>query len=466
MLRSIAHRFGVVTFAVAGALLVVTSGWTSYRRLVELQDANRSVTHSHDVKTELNGMLALVTEAETGQRGFIITDAGSYLDAYRTAVTLIPARLERARRLTADNAVQQNNLAALETLIREKLAELNARIDVRRTLGFDAAARIMQTDEGKRIMDRIRGLIGTMREEESRVLESRIQREEHAARAAAATTIGGLALALGFLCAASLMLQRATQARERAQAVAVEAQAGERMKDEFLAVLSHELRTPMTTTLGWVRMLQTAQLDETRQARALEAIERSTRAEAHMIDQMLDLARIAAGKMTLDRREMSLAPLIVECVESLEPDASAKGLTLDTHIGPRAEGSPAGMVSADASRMRQVVLNLLVNAIKFTPSGGHVDVHVTVADGAVQLLVQDTGVGIDKELLAYVFERFRQAERRRAGAQGGLGLGLAIVKQIVELHDGTVEARSDGPGRGATFIVSLPTSRSSPASPR
>jgi PAS domain S-box-containing protein len=254
-----------------------------------------------------------------------------------------------------------------------------------------------------------------------------------------------------------LVAERVALAVERAhllvseQAARREAEAANRAKDQFLAVLSHELRTPLNTALGWVRMLRSAGVDPPRQERALESIERSTRVQARMIDDLLDMSRIAAGRMTLDRRPMSLGPLITETVESLQEEARGKEVVLETHLDP-----PAGTVSGDMDRLRQVLMNLLVNAVKYTPSGGRVEVHLTAADDVVRLVVRDTGIGIERDFLPHVFERFRQADWRSAGTQGGLGLGLAIVREIVEMHGGAVEVQSDGPGQGAVFTVTLP----------
>jgi signal transduction histidine kinase len=259
-----------------------------------------------------------------------------------------------------------------------------------------------------------------------------------------------------FISAVTEALYR-TQRRQAVERARVEDELRDldRRKDEFLAVLSHELRTPLTTMIGWIRILQSGQLDASQTPQRLEIIERSTWSVARMIDDLLDISRIAAGKMIIDRQPMSLAPLIGEAVESLQPDAEAKGVTLKRDLDVR-----IGSVSADAERMRQVLRNLLTNAVKYTPSGGHIDVRLTGGDGVVRIIVRDTGSGIERALLPHVFERFRQGDWRKAGVQGGLGLGLAIVREIVELHCGAVAVHSDGPGTGATFTVTLPVADS------
>jgi PAS domain S-box-containing protein len=237
----------------------------------------------------------------------------------------------------------------------------------------------------------------------------------------------------------------------REQTARQEAEAANRTKDQFLAVLSHELRQPLNTMLGRLSVLRHQRVDPVQQERALDAIERNTRMQARMIDDLLDIARIEAGKVALERRAVNLGPLVAETVESLQHEAKARALTLGTQLDPAAR-----FVSADVDRLRQVLMNLLTNAFKYSPPGGRVEVRLTAADGVVRIVVSDTGIGIEPDLLPHVFEPFRQADSRSAGPQGGLGLGLAIVREIVEMHGGTVEAQSDGRGRGATFIITLP----------
>jgi PAS domain S-box-containing protein len=243
----------------------------------------------------------------------------------------------------------------------------------------------------------------------------------------------------------------------REQAARREAEAANRTKDQFLAVLSHELRTPLNTMLGWLGILRSGRADPLQQERALETIERAIRSQARMIDDLLDISRIEAGKMTLELRRVSLGPLVAETVESLQHEAGSKGVRLATRLDPA-----AGAVAADPDRLRQILVNLLVNAIKCTPAGGRVEVHLAAADDVVRLVVRDTGIGIEPALLPHVFERFRQADRPPAGTERGLGLGLAIVREIVEMHGGAVEAHSDGPGQGAAFTITLPVVRSAP----
>lgn len=223
-----------------------------------------------------------------------------------------------------------------------------------------------------------------------------------------------------------------------------------RAKDDFLATVSHELRTPMTATLGWVRMLQMGTLDETTEVVALDAIERSTRAQAKLIEDILDVAGIISGKFHLEVAPVDLRVVVSNAIETLHPAAAAKQIAVSTSF----DGVHA--VQGDAARLQQIVWNLLANAIKFGNRGGHIDVKVSRHDGTARIEVTDDGPGIEADFLPHVFDRFRQADSGATRTHGGLGLGLAIVRHLSELHGGTVSAASPGRGQGATFTVELP----------
>src|SRR5438552_10990751 len=232
--------------------------------------------------------------------------------------------------------------------------------------------------------------------------------------------------------------------------------AANRAKDEFLATLSHELRTPLNAILGWVRLLRSGTLDAAGASRGPEVIERNTRLLAQLIQDLLDVSRIITGKLRLDVGSIDLVSVIVAAMEAVQTAADAKGIRLETSLDPA-----LGPVSADHSRLQQVVWNLLTNAIKFTPAGGRVDIRRERRDSMARITVSDTGQGIRRELLPFVFDRFRQGETSIGRRYGGLGLGLAIVRHIVELHGGDVNAQSAGEGRGAIFTVDLPLDRKS-----
>ncbi|MDQ3348100.1 MAG: ATP-binding protein [Acidobacteriota bacterium] len=232
------------------------------------------------------------------------------------------------------------------------------------------------------------------------------------------------------------------------------AQDANRLKEDFLATLSHELRTPLNALLGWAHILKMPALDEASKKRALESIERNTNAQSVLINDLLDVSRVISGKLRLDVQTVDLAAVTLAAVDAARPAVRAKEIDLSVSLP-----SLAGELRGDADRLQQVIWNLLSNAVKFTPPGGRVSVSIRETGGAVQIVVADSGTGIDRGFLPHVFERFSQADSSTTRTHGGLGLGLAIVRHLVDLHGGAVTVDSDGPGAGAVFVVTLPTSR-------
>lgn len=224
------------------------------------------------------------------------------------------------------------------------------------------------------------------------------------------------------------------------------------MKDEFLATLSHELRTPLNAMLGWSQVLLGGTLEDgSNLRRGLEAIARNARAQAQLVEDLLDMNRIVSGKIRLDVQRIDVAQVVEAALDSIRPSADAKAIVIRKTVD-----ASAGLVSGDPNRLQQVIWNLLSNAVKFTPNGGTIDVDLQRTDSHIEIHVHDSGIGISSEFLPHLFERFRQADSTTTRKFGGLGLGLSIVKQLIELHGGRVEAFSAGPGKGARFVVSLP----------
>jgi signal transduction histidine kinase len=238
---------------------------------------------------------------------------------------------------------------------------------------------------------------------------------------------------------------------ERERASRAEAEAANRAKDEFLAILSHELRTPLNAVLGWARILKTTPENGALLQRAVDTIARNAELQAQLIDDLLDVSRIVAGKLSLEIAAVDLVRLVEDAVQSVSAAAAAKGVRVEIESGGVSE-----FVAGDSGRLQQVVWNLLSNAVKFTPTDGLVRIAVRPDADWIDIAVSDSGAGIDPAFLPHVFERFRQADSTTTRGHGGLGLGLAIVRHIVEHHGGTVHAKSDGLGRGATFTVRLP----------
>jgi signal transduction histidine kinase/ActR/RegA family two-component response regulator len=252
------------------------------------------------------------------------------------------------------------------------------------------------------------------------------------------------------------LAQMASAAIENAR-LYQESQQANRLKDEFLATLSHELRSPLNAMLGWLSLLRTRKFDQATTTRALETIERNARAQAQLVEDILDVSRIIRGQLRLNVRPVQLVSVIESAIDTVRPAADAKNIRLQPVFDPA-----AGPVSGDSDRLQQIVWNLLTNAVKFTPKGGRVQIRLERINSHVEITVTDTGQGIDPKFLPYVFERFRQADSSITRSYGGLGLGLAIVRHLVELHGGTIHAESQGEGQGATFTVKLPLMAVSP----
>jgi PAS domain S-box-containing protein len=278
-------------------------------------------------------------------------------------------------------------------------------------------------------------IVGTV---EVQSYENHVYREEHVTAMKMAANLAAVAIEN------MRLLQFETQAREAAEQAS-------RLKDEFLATLSHELRTPLTAILGWSSMLRDGSLDEKSFKAAVEIIERNARTQQQIVDDILDVSRIIRGQLRFDAEPADLRQVVEETLDTVRHAATAKSISL------RAEFNPdVGPVMGDPRRLQQVVWNLLLNAVKFTPIGGEVRVRLERADGHARLSFNDNGSGIRQDFLPYAFDRFRQSDQSTTRVHGGLGLGLSIVRHLVELHGGTVRAESAGEGLGSTFTVELP----------
>jgi PAS domain S-box-containing protein len=240
------------------------------------------------------------------------------------------------------------------------------------------------------------------------------------------------------------LLEAERAARERAEAA-------NRAKDEFVAIISHEIRSPLNAILGWAQTLRQAPLDVAATSRALESIERNARAQAQLLDDLLDISRAIAGKLRIEPRPIDIQRSLDAALESIRPAATAKSITIDVHRDPRKT-----IVTADPDRLQQVFWNLLSNAVKFTPKHGHVAVTIQRLNSHLEVTVRDSGIGIPETFLPHLFERFEQADTTTVRRHSGLGLGLAIARHLIELHGGSISATSPGKGKGATFTVALP----------
>jgi signal transduction histidine kinase/ActR/RegA family two-component response regulator len=259
-----------------------------------------------------------------------------------------------------------------------------------------------------------------------------------------------LLVSLAQHCAQALERARLYEAAERARS---QAEAANRSKDDFLSTISHELRTPLNAILGWAAMLRGGSVDPSKMARGLDAIFNNATRQGRLIEELLDVSRIVAGRASVDLQSIDLGEVIRGTVETMMPTAAAKGVEIAV------ASPPPTFVTGDPRRLEQVFLNLLANAVKFTPPGGHVEIDVVASDSAATVRVSDTGAGIDPAFLPHVFDRFRQGDSTTTRSVGGLGLGLFIARHLVEAQNGTIRVESEGAGRGAVFTVTLPVAR-------
>jgi signal transduction histidine kinase len=252
------------------------------------------------------------------------------------------------------------------------------------------------------------------------------------------------------------LLQEHQQARQQAEEAWHRAEESERFKDQFISIVSHEMRSPLTSIGGWLSLLRSGKLQEPDIDNALNAIGRGTDTLLRLVNDLMDVERIRTGKIHIYREEVDFHSVVAHAVQAVQPQTQEKSIRVNTK-----SVSNTFIVLGDASRLHQIILNLLCNAIKFTPQGGSVDVcvnsHVTEQGEEVELMVSDTGKGIAPEFLPYAFDQFRQEEEPHSRSYRGLGLGLYIVRELVELHGGTIQAESEGANTGATFRVRLPS---------
>jgi PAS domain S-box-containing protein len=323
--------------------------------------------------------------------------------------------------------------------------------------------RALHPDDRARVLAEWYSAVGAGREFRSEYRLSKPDGEVTWVVGAAVALRGPQGEITGYIGTVMDITERKQAEEERAELLArerrarAEAEAANRAKDEFLATLSHELRTPLNAILGWASILAAGKRDSATLARAAETIARNARAQAELIDDLLDVSRIITGRLRLDTRAVNLLPVIEAALDAVAPAAEAKRIRLEAVLDPE-----AGSVAGDPARLQQVVWNLLSNGVKFTPPGGRVEVRLERLDSQVEIRVSDSGEGIRPEFLPHVFDRFRQADSSTTRTHGGLGLGLAIVRHLVELHGGTVHADSAGEGQGSTFAVRLPVRSAAP----
>lgn len=451
---------GVIAAFVAAVIVLIATIVLGFRSVQSLYRTHESVGLAYQTRAALDEVLATLLDAETGERGYVITNNPSYLDPYIRARQAIDSNLAQTRRLMADDPDQQADFMQVASLADRKLAELEMVIKLRRDGSFSEAQAEVAKHLGKTLMDDMRVVVARMVARENVRLRARTVAADRDYRAAQATGSVGIGLGLVSVCVLFVVTARLSAERRLSTAV-LERKQSElletlRLKDEFAAVMSHELRTPTNTIAGWARMLEEQAVKPERVSAAVAAIARNADSLRQLVDDLIDTNQLVAGRMRLSIGEVNLDDVLQQAFDAVRLSADNKGVAL-TRV---TTGSGRGTVRGDAVRLKQVIWNLLSNAIKFTPPGGRVAVSLTEMPQAVRVEVEDTGSGIDPRFLPHVFERFRQGN---PGVNtGGMGLGLAIVRHLVELHGGTALARSAGLGLGAQFVIELPRTPRAP----
>jgi signal transduction histidine kinase len=426
----------IVLAAIAGAWLAAQIG--------RLAQAEAWIDNSDRVIAMASEVEKLVAQQEADLQTFLYTGDPTRLGAYRREDA--EEDLAELEELVAGDPT----LAAEARMLRRDYGAWRAQMG--QAIAEAARGRPKVVTDPR---PAIEPLIARAEKIAAREKEERLNWTRRFERQTGLATVGVVAL-LGLLAgtmslAARRQIRLVEDLMRREREALGKAQEALRARDTFLATLSHELRTPLTPILGWVTMARSKPLQGEALERALALIERNAKNEAQIVDDLLDVSHIAAGDLRLAPGPVEMAAVVHGAVAAVELSAQAKGVTLETSID-----SPLPTLLGDPQRLRQVVSNLLGNAVKFTPRGGHVKILLGLCDGGVRLVVRDDGAGFPADFLPYVFDYFRQADGSPKRAHGGLGLGLAIVRHLVELHGGEVEAESDGPGRGATFTVTLP----------
>jgi signal transduction histidine kinase len=494
-----AYRTAVTIALALAAVALVSVGLVTTRRISRLSDDARLVEHTQEVIAQVQRVLALGVDAETGVRGFAITGEDAFLEPYNESRARMGEEVTRLQTLARDNPGQESRARELADALARRTGLLAAVIEVRRRRGFEAARQLVSTQEGKRLMDRVRVVADDMIRGEQSLLAERKRLSaagfERTGLVAFIATVGtGLALMLAAIQmrtelqkrqaaetsvrsayeaveekikARTRELERALellQVREdelkdalatRALALTVaqqaqrESETANQLKDEFLATASHELRTPLNAIIGWAHVLKLPAVTDDQRSHAVDAIERNAKVQTRLIEDLLDVSGMIQGRLNIVVSSVDLRTAVQEAIVTVSPAAHARDVRLDVQLGDEAV-----IIDGDPSRLQQVAWNLLSNAVKFTAKGGEVRVRVDGMGGRARLCVDDSGEGIDPAFLPHVFDAFRQGPG--ATMRSGLGLGLAIVRRLVELHGGTITADSPGRGQGASFVATFP----------
>ena len=464
------------------ALVILASiGWLNYLNITATADYDRGENHAYIVTREFDALLSALKDAETGERGFIITGKEKYLAPYNEALSLIDRKLSRLRWLNKDDTRHADLLADIETLIREKLAIAGKTIELRSTKGFQAAYQVMITDRDHELMDEIRRRVAADQDKEERLQKELTSAKETSTRKALQAILAGSVVSLALLFMVFLLLRREITRRSMVEEelrkhrnhleelvlertalleqAKLEAETANLAKSEFLANMSHEMRTPLTGVMGVIDlMLADGLTDEHRHN--LERAKTSADSLKQLINDILDFSRIATAKMSFMMQPFDLRRCVRSVAAMFSIQADSKGIRFLLDI----DDSVPERVVGDEGRLRQVLMNLVGNAVKFTEHG-EIGVSVRPTHDSARpeqdvllFAVRDTGIGIPAEYMERIFEMFTQADTSSAKKFGGTGLGLALSKRIIGNMGGDIRVESR-PGEGSVFSFTIPFKR-------
>ncbi len=454
-------------------LFIVADGLLAGRSLQNIAYHEEKVSHTQSVLTQMALILTTVDEAETGQRGYILTGQSAYLQPYDKARTQLPDQLARLQTLFSGESDQQQHLATLRLMIGAKLSELQQTVALRQQGETGAALSIVLTGRGQQEMDAIRSQLGVMQASEEASLTARRAGVEASLDTAAVTlvvaTLANFCLLVGiFLVLIRFMGEREQHLAEEQQA-RQKAEAAVELRDQFLSIASHELKTPVTSMLATTQILERRltrdHLLDDRNQKAFTTVDNQITRLVRLLDTMLDVSRIDHGQLLLSYTSVDLVSLIAEIVDDVQQTTTRHCLQFESPLSTL-------LVEADPLRLEQVTRNLLNNAVKYSPEGGNISVRLeatTLPDRAAEqdppqdvvsvpaaiIQVHDSGIGIPKEAQAHLFGRFYRAPNAATGHVTGLGIGLHVAKEIIQLHGGDITVDSDE-GAGATFTIRLP----------
>lgn len=423
-----------LAFLVGGALM----GYFNARRLLANE---RLVAHTDSAIVDLTGLLSALRDAGRSQRGYLLTESDAHLQGYQDAARRIHDEIGTLTREVDTDPGQRTRLEILRREIGQKLVELERTISLENDGDHAAALAIVRGSASKALMDGIRAQVAAMRTAELARLDQRAGESERSSRITIAaivapTLIGAALLGLVFFLGNRRM---------------VELEEADRHKDEFLALLAHELRGPLAPLRNGLEVVKRSDGSSELHRRACALMDRQLDQLLRLIDDLLDASRIARGKIELRMTRIDLGALLHEVLEAKLPLIEAARLELRTSLS-----APPLFVEGDPLRLTQVFRNLLENARKYTDPGGHIDISLGGERSQAVVRVKDSGLGIPADKLEAIFEMFAQVNRSVARSQGGLGIGLGLARRLLLLHGGSIEAFSEGPGRGSEFVVRLP----------